>query len=180
MFLPAGLTWDKPKNTETYPQASLVTYRFPARENFPPLTLMWYDGGLMPPRPEELPDGQPMGDKFGGALYVGTKGKIVCGSHGANEVRIIPPEKMADYKQPPRTLPRSVGHRQEWLQACRGGEKAGSNFDFAGPLTETVLLGNIALRTDQKLHWDAEQFQFTNAQDANKLLHHDYREGWTL
>jgi predicted dehydrogenase len=180
-FVPTGLNWDKPKNTETYPQASLVTYRFPAREGFPPLVLMWYDGGLLPPRPPELADGRPMGDRYGGALYVGTRGKILCGSHGANGARIIPEEKMAAYKQPPQTLPRSIGHRKEWIEACKGGPKPGSNFDhYAGPMTETVLLGNIALRTGQKLYWDAENFQFNGASDANQYLHREYREGWTL
>jgi predicted dehydrogenase len=180
MFVPSGLTWDKPKNVESYPQASLVTYRFTAREGFPPLMLTWYDGGLMPARPEELAEGEPMGDTYGGALYVGTKGKIVCGSHGANGVRIIPAEKMKAYKQPPQTLPRSIGHRQEWLRACRGGEKAGSNFDYAGPLSELVLLGNIALRMERKLYWDAEKLEFNGAPEANKFLHRDYREGWKL
>lgn len=180
MFVPTGLNWNKPKNTESYPQASLVTYQFAAREGFPPLKLMWYDGGLLPPRPEELPDSEPMGDTYGGALYVGTKGKILCGSHGANGARLIPPEKMKAFKQPPATLPRSIGHRQEWLQACRGGDKPGSNFDYAGPLTEIVLLGNVALRTLSKLSWDSEKFEFTNSPDANRYLHREYREGWTL
>lgn len=179
-FVPQGLTWDKPENTESYPQASIVTYRFPKRDSFPPLLLVWYDGGLLPPRPEELPDDQPMGDKYGGALYIGSKGKILCGSHGANGARLIPQEKMDAYKQPPPSLPRSIGHRQEWLAACRGGSPAGSNFDFAGPLTETALLGNIALRTGRKLHWDAGKFQFANSPDANQFLHRTYREGWTF
>ncbi|HEX7450527.1 MAG TPA: Gfo/Idh/MocA family oxidoreductase [Pirellulales bacterium] len=179
-FVPTGLNWNKPKNTESYPRASLVTYRFAAREGFPPLTLVWYDGGLMPARPEELPDGEPMGDTYGGALYIGSKGKIVCGSHGANGAKIIPPEKMKAYQQPPASLPRSIGHRQEWLQACRGGPKAGSNFDFAGPLTETVLLGNVALRSGKKLLWNAEKLEFTGDAEANQWLHREYREGWTL
>jgi predicted dehydrogenase len=179
-FVPAGLNWDKPKNTETYPRASLVTYRFPGREGFPPLMLTWYDGGLMPPRPPELADGQEMGDKYGGALYVGTKGKILCGSHGANLARIIPEEKMAAYKQPPATLPRSMGHRKEWIEACRRGDKPGSNFDYAGPLTETTLLGNIALRMGQKLYWDSQAFEFIGNSDANKYLHREYRHCWTL
>ncbi|MGH7136346.1 MAG: Gfo/Idh/MocA family protein [Pirellulales bacterium] len=179
-FVPTGLNWNKPKNNETYPRASLVTYRFAAREGFGPLTLTWYDGGLMPARPEELPDGEPMGDTYGGALYIGSKGKIICGSHGANGAKIIPPAKMEAYKQPPATLPRSIGHRQEWLQACRGGPKPGSNFDYAGPLTEIVLLGNVALRTGSKLSWDAEKREFTGAADANNYLHRDYREGWSL
>ncbi|HEX5445235.1 MAG TPA: gfo/Idh/MocA family oxidoreductase, partial [Pirellulales bacterium] len=179
-FVPTGLNWKKPKNSETYPRASLVTYRFAAREGFPPLTLVWYDGGLMPARPEELPDGEPMGDTYGGAIYIGSKGKIVCGSHGANGAKLIPPEKMKAYRQPPASLPRSIGHRQEWLQACRGGPKAGSNFDYAGPLTETVLLGNIALRTGKKLYWNAEKLEFTGDADASKFLRREYRDGWTL
>jgi len=82
-FVPEGVSWDKPRNLETYPQASVVTYRFGGRGSFPPLKLTWYDGGLMPTRPEELEEGRKMGDRHGGAIYVGSKGKILCGSHGA-------------------------------------------------------------------------------------------------
>ncbi len=179
-FVPNEMTWDKPKNTETYPRASMVTYEFPVREGFPPLTLTWYDGGLMPPRPEELPDGLKMGDTFGGALYVGTKGKILCGSHGANSLRILPEERMQEYRRPPQTLPRSIGHHEEWIRACKGGEPAGSNFEYAGPLTETVLLGNVAIRTGAKLKWDAESMRFPNFPEADALVHREYREGWRL
>jgi predicted dehydrogenase len=179
-FVPKGLDWNKPKNTESYPRASMVTYRFPRREGFPPCTLQWYDGGLLPPRPEELADDQPMGDRFGGALYIGTRGKILCGSHGANGARLIPDAAMQAYRQPKQTLPRSIGHRQEWIAACKGGAPAGSNFEYAGPLTETVLLGNIALKLDQKLYWDSEKFQFKDAPEADKLLHREYRDGWKL
>ncbi len=178
-FVPHGLTWDKPKNTESYPRASIVTYRFGPREGFPRLTLNWYDGGLKPARPVELADDAPFGDQFGGALYIGSKGKIVCGSHGANGAKLYRHARDV-YREPAPSLPRSIGHRQEWLAACRGGPAPGSNFDFAGPLTETVLLGNIALATGKRLAWDGERFEFANAPEANKLLHREYRSGWTL
>ena len=179
-FVPDKMTWDKPKNTETYPRASIVTYEFPAREGFPPLTLTWYDGGLMPPRPEELPQDLKMGDTYGGALYVGTKGKILCGSHGANGLRIWPEKRMEEYQRPPKTLPRSIGHYKEWISACKGGKQAESNFDYAGPMTEIVLLGNVAIRAGTKLYWDAEKMWFPNFPEADKFLHRPYREGWSL
>jgi len=179
VFVPE-VTWDKPKNTETYPRASIVTYKFPAREGFPPLSLTWYDGGLMPAYPEEIPENIKMGDDYGGALYVGDKGMILCGSHGANSLRIWPEKRMQEYQRPPKTLPRSLGHYQEWIAACKGGEPAASNFEYAGPMTETVLLGNVAMRADAKLYWDAENMRFPNHPEADRFLHREYREGWSL
>jgi hypothetical protein len=134
----------------------------------------------MPPRPEELPDSRKMGDTYGGALYVGTRGKILCGSHGANGLRILPEEKMLSYSRPAKTLPRSIGHHEEWIQACKGGEAPASNFDYAGPLTETVLLGNVALRTKTKIRWDAQNMRFPNCPEADACIHRPYREGWRL
>jgi predicted dehydrogenase len=122
-FVPDTMTWDKPVNTETYPQASIVTYKFPAREGFPPLTLTWYDGGLMPPRPEELPDGIRMGDAFGGALYIGDKGKILCGSHGADGLRIISEERMRDYVRPPKRFPVPSGISRNGSRPARVGRR---------------------------------------------------------
>jgi predicted dehydrogenase len=180
IFVPGTMVWDKPKNTETYPQASIVTYKFPARGKMPPVTLTWYDGGLMPPRPEELAAEIKMGDTFGGALYIGDKGKILTGSHSANGLRIIPEEKMQAYERPPKTLPRSIGHYKEWIEACKGGPLAAANFDFAGPLTETVLLGNAALWMGRKLEWDSANLKFTNCPEADPLVHRAYREGWSL
>jgi predicted dehydrogenase len=179
-FVPEGLNWNKQKNTETYPRATLVTYQFPERGILPPLKLSWYDGGIMPPRPDELEENRTMGDQFGGALYVGTKGKILCGSHGATGARIIPEEKMQAYTKPSPSIPRSIGHRQEWIEACKNNKPGGANFDFSGPMTETVLLGNIALRTGKKLYWDSENMKITNVPEANEYLHRPYRQGWTL
>jgi predicted dehydrogenase len=179
IFVPE-VTWDKPKNNETYPRASMVTYKFPARQGFPALKLVWYDGGLMPARPEEIPENIRLGDDYGGALYIGDKGMILCGSHGANSLRIWPESRMQEYQRPPKTIPRSEGHYKEWITACKGGAPAASNFDFAGPLTETVLLGNVAIRSDAKLYWDAENMRFPNYPEADRFLHRPYRDGWSL
>ena len=165
-------------NRETFPLASIVTYRFPARDDMPPVKLVWYDGGMRPPRPAELEDGRMMGAN--GRLLIGDKGKILG-------TRIIPEKKMRDYQLPPRTIPPSIGHHQEWIAACKGGLPAGSNFDWAGPLAEAVLLGNVALRlelreklTHQKLLWDAPSLKITNVPEANKYLRREYRKGWVL
>lgn len=165
-------------NEETFPVASMVTYHFPARGSMPPLKLVWYDGGLRPPRPEGLDDGHVMGTN--GRLLIGDKGFILGN-------RVYPEKRRQEYKEPPKTISRSPGHYQEWILACKGGQPAGSNFDWAGPLTEVVLLGNIALRvqlreelTRIKLRWDPDKFEFTNLPEANKFLRRDYRDGWKL
>lgn len=169
-------------NEETFPLASMVTYQFPARGEMPPLKLVWYDGGLRPPRPEELEDGRRMGAT--GALLIGDRGKILGQERG---YRLIPESKQKEYGDPPRKLPRSIGHHKEWIEACKGGQPAGSNFDWAGPLTEVVLLGNVALRlhmreelTLKKLLWDGPNLRFTNSTEANEYLRREYREGWKL
>lgn len=94
---------------------------------------------------------------------------------------------MKEYKYPPKTLPRSPGHYKEWVRACKGGQAGGSNFDWAGPLAEAVLLGNVALRLElreklsrTKLYWDPGKMEFTNMPEANEFLHYEYRQGWSL
>jgi predicted dehydrogenase len=167
-------------NEETYPLSSIVRYEFPTREGMPACTLTWYDGGMRPPRPAELHDGEVMGAT--GALLIGDKGKILNKRGGYG----IIPEKLAkEYGQPPKKLERSIGHYKEWIAACKGAKPAGSNFDWAGPLTEVVLLGNVALRlgmreelTKHKLLWDREKMQFTNSSEGNRFLKREYRPGW--
>jgi hypothetical protein len=157
----------------------MVTYRFPARgDDMPALKLVWYDGGLRPPRPEGLEDGEQMGSN--GRLLIGDKGMMLGN-------RIIPASRRNEYKEPPRSIPRSIGHYKEWIEACKGGKPAGSNFDWAGPLAEAVLLGNIALRVELRakltrvnLKWDPKEFKITNLPEANQFLHREYRKGWTL
>ncbi len=143
------------------------------------MKLSWYDGGLMPPRPAELPNGL----RFGNAddnLCIGDKGKML--GH-----RLLPEARSKEYGKPPKILARSPGHPKEWIDACRGGKPAGSNFNVSGPLTEVVLLGNIALRTGQtlyekglKLNYDGPGMKVTNFPKANKYIHCEYREGWNL
>ena len=179
-FVPEGLNWEKPVNDETYPRASIVRYRFPARGAQPPLEVTWYDGGLMPERPRELEETRRMGNTFGGLLFIGDRGKMMCGAHGATGLRIIPESKMKAYERPPKRLPRSKGHHEEWVEACKGGAKPGSSFDYAGPLTESVLLGNVALRAQERIQFDPARMEITNAPEANVWLRREYREGWSL
>lgn len=169
-------------NDEMFPLASMVTYEFPARESWPAVKLVWYDGGLRPPRPAGLDDGEVMGAT--GVLLVGDEGAILGQQRG---YVILPDSKQRAFDELPRRLPRSPGHYQEFVNACKGGPAAGSNFDWAGPLAETVLLGNVALRlkmrqelTTRKLLWDAAAMRFTNSDEANRFLRREYRAGWTL
>ena len=167
----------KTAHLETAPLASIVHYRFPAREGFPPVKLNWYDGRLKPERPEELePD-----RKMGSVIFVGDKGKLMCGEYG-DHPRIIPETKMQEYKKPPETLPRVEGtHEQNWIDACKNGTQACSNFDYAGPMTETIVMGNLAIRNPgRKLQWDGENMKVTNVPEANQYVNEPYREGWTL
>ncbi|HEX6802233.1 MAG TPA: Gfo/Idh/MocA family oxidoreductase [Terriglobales bacterium] len=169
---------------ETYPVASIVRYDFPARGDMPPVKFSWYDGGLKPPRPDELEDDRPLkgdgedGDE--GLLFIGDSGKILCGFNGSNP-KMIPDAKMASFKQPPKTLPRSPGNEREWLDACKGGKtKPGGNFEFEGMVTETLLLGNIAACTGQRLHWDRANLKVVNSDAAQKLVSPERRTGWEL
>jgi len=125
-----------------------------------------------------LEDGREMGAN--GRLLVGDNGKILGN-------RLIPESKQQASEQVPKTLPRSIGHHKEWIEACKGGKPAGSNFDWAGPLAEVVLLGNVALRTSlreqltkTRLNWDGQNMRFTNMEEANKYLRREYRQGWSL
>jgi predicted dehydrogenase len=170
-------------NEETFPLSSMVTYRFPARGEQPPVKLVWYDGGLRPARPEEMDDGLEMPTT--GGLLVGDKGKII--SSGRGRWSLIPTARAREYGKPPRKLERSPGHHVEWINACKGGKPAGSNFDWAGPLAEAVLLGNVALRLKMRglgvlhaLQWDTEKFAFANVPEANQFLRREYRKGWAL
>jgi predicted dehydrogenase len=180
-----GGFWKKtePKH-ENFPRSSIVRYKFPAREGLPPLDLTWWDGGLMPPRPEELEEGRQMGDSDGGVLFVGDRGKLVCGCYGRSP-RLIPETAMKEFQRPPKTLERvpggEAGHEKNWLDAIREGRRASSDFDNSGPFAELVLLGNLAVRfPDRRLLWDGEAMKVTNDNDAQAFVTRTYREGWTL
>jgi predicted dehydrogenase len=165
---------------ETLPKASVVHYNFPAREDMPPVKLHWYDGGMMPERPEELEDSREL-SREDGMIFVGSKGKIYVEGWGGQSPRIIPEAKMQDYKLPPKSLERSIGHHAEWIKACKEGTPTRSNFQFASLLTETVLLGTLCIRLGgKKLAWDSQNLTITTQPEANNYLHYQYRSGYRL
>ncbi|MCX6563952.1 MAG: Gfo/Idh/MocA family oxidoreductase [Candidatus Aminicenantes bacterium] len=167
---------------DSFPVSETITYEFPQRGTMPPAKMTWYDGGLMPPRPAGLDDGRMMGDDSGGCLFVGAKGMIMCGCYGDNP-RILPEKLMQDYKRPDKTIPRSPGIMEEWIAAIKTGKKSTTDFSYSGMLTETMLLGNVALRMKEAkavLQWDAEKMQVTNLPEANRWIHKEYRQGWAL
>jgi predicted dehydrogenase len=171
-----------PFTKDCYPWAEVVTYEFPARGSMGPVKLTWWDGGLTPPRPAELEDGRMMGDEGGGVLFRGDKGALICSTYGENP-RLIPESRMQDYKRPEKTIPRSPGIREEWIEAIKKGTKSTTDFSYSGPLTEVMLLANVAVRMkakNTKLLWNGEKMEFTNMPEANQFLHFDYRPGWSL
>jgi predicted dehydrogenase len=171
------LEGNKP-NFESYPIASIIYFEFPVRGNLPSVRMTWYDGGLMPPAPSELPSGQRLPDN--GVLYIGSQGKMYHGSHGGMP-QLLPASLMERAKAVPQTMKRSPGHYEEWVQACRGGNRPADSFDYSGPMTETVLLGVLSLRAPgTRLEWDAENQKVTNVPELNQFVHTEYRKGWTL
>jgi predicted dehydrogenase len=171
------LEGDRP-NHETYPIASIVTYDFPARGRQPAVRMTWYEGGLMPPTPSEFPAGRRLHDN--GVLYVGSEGKLHHSSHGGMP-EVFPAKLAEKAASVPKTMPRSIGHYEEWLEACRGGPRPISNFEYAGPLTEIVLLGNLAMRAPgTRLEWDSGNLKVKNAPELDQFVHTEYRKGWVL
>jgi hypothetical protein len=167
--------------TETAPASSRIEYHFPARGKRPELLVVWRDGNLRPPRPrflapeEELP--QPSGQ-----VFLGERGALAAGIYG-EDPRLYP-KKLHDEvtNDPPKEVfPRTDGSHKEWTEACKGNGKTGSSFqDHSGPLTEMVLLGNLAVRSGVPLEWDAAAGRVTNHEPANAFLKPEYREGWKL
>lgn len=157
---------------ELHPDAMLARFEFPARRDLPPVAVHWYDGGLEPWRPRDLLPGQRIARN--NPIYIGDRGTIV--GH-----RLVPEAKMKALGRVPETLPRSPGHYKEFVDACRGGPRAGSDFvAHSGLLTEICLLGNVALRAGRKIAWDGPAFKVTDNPAAQRLLHREYRPGWSL
>ena len=164
---------------ETYPVASIVRFKFPARGSMPAVELHWSDGRLRPPRPHDMEIERKIGGE--GALLIGENGNIMHDSHGASGLRIVPETKMKAYDLPDKTLPRSQGHHQDWILACKGGKPSSANFNYGGPLTEMALLGVLAIRNqNRKLIWDVKNMRITNDAEADKFVNPPYRDGWTL
>jgi predicted dehydrogenase len=165
---------------DSYPPATVLHFTFPARgRKYPAVKLHWYDGGILPERPEELELDRRLPES--GTIFVGEKGKLITETYSESP-RLIPETRMKAYKRPRKTIPRVAGsHEQNWADAIKGKTTATSNFDYAGPFTEAVLLGNVALMfPGQKLLWDGPNMRVTNVPAANEFVQHHYRNGWSL
>jgi len=171
-------------NDETFPTWSIITYEFPARGQQPPVKWVWYDGGKnKPAKATEAIAKYAQGLKVpgSGSLLIGDKGTLYSPDDYGASYELLPKKDFAGYKPPSPTLPRVGGkHDAEWIRACKGEGTPMSNFDYAGPLTETVVLGCVAMRARKRILWDGEQMKVTNCSEANNYLRREYRKGWSL
>jgi predicted dehydrogenase len=182
--------------TDSYPPSSKIHLQFPARENMPPLEMIWYDGGIKPKRPDELLPDESLGHWDGGMIFEGTNGKLMAGLFG-NDPTLLPTSRMKEEKLPEPDKPfvekGDVGHQQQWSKACKEGYGAytSSPFSEAGPLTETVIMGNLAVRSYNlkqgenfpgriKLLWDGKNMKITNFEKANQFVKRKYQGNWKL
>jgi predicted dehydrogenase len=162
-----------PVHPELTPAWLVVHYEFPARSEQPPVRLTWYDGGKRPPFVEEgkTPNWR------NGVLFVGEKGWLMA---DYDRRILLPADKFAGFEPPQPFIPRSAGHHDEWLQACRSGARTSCNFEYASALTEAVLLGNVAYRTGHRLEWDASLLRVKHSRQAANYLQSEPRRGWDL
>jgi predicted dehydrogenase len=170
-------TVSTPFNGASYPLATQTFYEFPARGAMPPVKLTWYDGGLLPAKPEELGDEDL--NKGGGALLIGSKGKLLHDTYGLKP-RLLPKSLHESFGKPPRKLPRidREDHEMNWVDAAKGKADASCPFEYAARLTEVMLLGVVALRAAKKIDYDGANMRVTNVQQANDYLRREYRKGW--
>jgi predicted dehydrogenase len=175
----ASAQTSQPLKPESYPAWSILTYEFPARGARPAVRLFWYDGGKLPPPPAEWEADRNLGDN--GIYFVGDQGVILCGGW-SGAPRLVPESRMKDFERPPKSIPRSIGHIPEWLQACQDGkpEEAKAGFAYSGPYTEALLVGNLALRLQKQIEWDAVAMKATNAPEADPLIRKTYRAGFGI
>ena len=167
-----------PPDGEGTPPWLKVTYEFPARgPTMPPVKMTWYDGGKKPPAYESW--GLEPAWK-NGVVFVGTEGRYLFADYSVR--RLYPARAFAHYKPPAPSIPKSVGHHNEWVRACKANDPSATtcNFDYGGALTETVLLGTVAYRAGKPLEWDPQNLRATNAPEADQYLKRTYRKGWAI
>ncbi|HVZ78560.1 MAG TPA: Gfo/Idh/MocA family oxidoreductase [Gemmatimonadaceae bacterium] len=165
----------------TYPVATTVHYQFPAVGSRPPVKLTWCDGGFYPPRPDVLPDTIELKND-GGVIFMGEKGILMHDTYGENP-RCFPESLMDAARAVPKTMARiSVSHERNWALACKGQAQESSPIEYAAQLTETMLLGVVALRAGagKKILYDAQNMRITNDPEANQYLTREYRPGWAI
>jgi predicted dehydrogenase len=168
-----------PVDAVSCPAWCIAKYVYGARENLPQVKLTWYDSEKQPEIAGRLKvQGKPMGELFRSAqLFIGSEGMLIS---DYNRHFLLPEDKFAGFTPPPRSIPQSVGHHREWVEAIKSGGTTTCNFDYAGALTEAVLLGTVAYRSGQRLEWDAENLKVKNSPEAQQLIHKEYRKGWVL
>ena len=174
--------YDPAKHGLTYPPGAKVTFEFPAKKERGPVQLVWHDGSVTIPKPADFAADEKVPGT--GAILFGDKGMISHGSHGGGGCHLLPDKLMDAFSgknAPAEKITRVKSHAWDWLEAIRTGRQAGSNFAYGGPLTQTALLGAIAIRfPGQTLRWDNQAVRFTNHEAANALVNPPYREGWSL
>ncbi len=192
--------WNDYSNPDSCPPSSIMHLTYPRKDGKGNIKVSWHDGGLLPERPEELLPEEAMGNWDGGVIMEGTKGKIMCDCYGANP-RLLPSRLMKEKSMPKETIKRvPEGHYLQWVNACMEGYGKGvtsSPFDYAGPFTESILMGNLAIRSymmknasakgndnkfpgRKRLLWDAKNMKITNFDEANQFVKREYRDGWKL
>ena len=191
--------WNDTQNLDACPPASIIHLNYPRTDGKGNIKVSWHDGGLLPERPDELLPDEAFGNWDGGVLFVGTKGKLLFDCYGANP-RLLPTLRMKDVKLPVKYKRVTQGHYVQWVDACIAGYGKGetsSPFSYAGPFTESVLMGNLAIRSwlmknpklkgwedkylgRKKLLWDAKNMKITNFDEANQFVKRDYRDGYSL
>lgn len=164
-----------PVDAEGCGEGLTVNYQYAARGDLPPVKLTWYDGDKS--TQPGIPPGSGITPLRMGVLFIGKEGMLQA-DYGSRT--LYPVEKFKDFKAPVPTIPNSIGHHKEFFEACKTGGPTTCNFDYAGALTEAVLLGTVAYRVGRKLDWDAATLTATNCPEASQYIRRPYREGWTL
>ncbi|MDA0348411.1 MAG: Gfo/Idh/MocA family oxidoreductase [Verrucomicrobia bacterium] len=169
-------------NDQSAPNASAITYKFPKRGKFDPVTYHWLDGGLLPPAPEGLTHEDMLSRDKSGTMFIGDEGYMMTDTY-TSTVRILPEERFAEIKKnpPAKTIPRVKGsHQGDWCRAIKEKGQACSNWDYASGLSEVGLLGNVAIRAKAEVKYDAKKMKVTNIPEANQFLKKEYPKGWIL
>ena len=162
-----------PVQAELAPASMSATFHYGARGDMPPVKVTWYQGTRKP----ELWEQARIPQWSDGALFVGSRGMLLS-DYGKHV--LLPEKDFADYQRPPKTIPDSVGHHAEWLQACKTGSPTTCPFSYSGLLTETNQLGNVAYRVGKKLEWDPIALKATNCPEASRYIRPEFRKGWSL
>jgi predicted dehydrogenase len=192
--------WNDTQNQDACPPASIIHLNYPSTTGKGNIKVSWYDGGLLPKKPDELLPEEAFGNWDGGVLFIGTKGKLLADCYGANP-RLLPTKLMNEKKMPAEKIKRvPEGHHLQWVNACKAGfgnATTSSPFEYAGPFTESLLMGNLAIRSwmmknpnlkgwddkylgRKKLLWDAKNMKVTNFDEANQFVRRQYRDGYSM